>query len=105
MSQLSYKPESCEELPFSDLHCHSCYSDGELTPEQLLKGASEAGVSVFAITDHDTVAGIGELRAAAGSVANAVQSVSGIEMTCQWGRNLVHIVGLGFAETDPVLGG
>lgn len=104
MSQLSYKPESCEELPFSDLHCHSCYSDGELTPEQLLKGASEAGVSVFAITDHDTVAGIGELRAAAGSIANAVQVVSGIELTCQWGRNMVHIVGLGFDETAPVLG-
>lgn len=101
MSQLSYKPESCEELPYSDLHCHSCYSDGELTPAELLKGAADKGVGVFAITDHDTVVGVGELKAAA--VEYGIHAIAGTELTCQWGRNMVHIIGLGFDETDPAL--
>ncbi|WP_417228118.1 PHP domain-containing protein [Amphritea sp.] len=101
MSQLSYKPETGDELPFSDLHCHSCYSDGELTPAELLQGAHERGVAVFAITDHDTVAGIGELRTAAADYD--VKVLSGIELTSEWGRNMVHIVGLGFDEHHPAL--
>ncbi|MDO6562779.1 PHP domain-containing protein [Amphritea sp. 1_MG-2023] len=101
MSKLSYKPETGEELPFSDLHCHSCYSDGELTPVELLQEASESGVAVFAITDHDTVAGIKELRASA--TDTEIKVVAGIELTSEWGRNMVHIVGLGFDEHHPAL--
>ncbi|BBB25369.1 PHP domain-containing protein [Amphritea japonica] len=102
MSELSYKPDGSGELPYSDLHCHSCYSDGELTPAELLQGASEQGVEVFALTDHDTVAGVQELRAAA--IDSSVRVLSGTELTCSWGRNMVHIIGLGFDETDSLLG-
>ncbi|MBN0988184.1 PHP domain-containing protein [Amphritea pacifica] len=101
MSQLSYKPESCGELPFSDLHCHSCYSDGELTPAELLKGAADKGVGVFAITDHDTVVGVREFKSAA--VEYEIQAIAGTELTSQWGRSMVHIIGLGFDETDAAL--
>ena len=102
MSELSYKPGNGGGLPYSDLHCHSCYSDGELTPAELLQEAAEREVQVFAITDHDTVAGVKELRAAA--VDSAVKVLSGAELTCNWGRGMVHILGLGFDETDPLLG-
>lgn len=102
MSELSYKPGDGEELPYSDLHCHSCYSDGELTPAELLQIAAERGVKVFALTDHDTVAGVQELRAAA--VDSSVKVLSGAELTCGWGRGMVHIIGLGFDETDSLLG-
>ncbi|MBQ0783329.1 MAG: PHP domain-containing protein [Amphritea sp.] len=102
MSELSYKPGDGVELPYSDLHCHSCYSDGELTPAELLQIAAERGVKVFALTDHDTVAGVQELRAAA--VDSPVKVLSGAELTCGWGRGMVHIIGLGFDETDSLLG-
>lgn len=39
----------------SDLHMHTTYSDGKLTPEELVAKAKEAGLSYMAITDHDTV--------------------------------------------------
>ena len=40
-----------------DFHTHSLASDGALEPSDLLLQAKEAGVSRFAITDHDTLAG------------------------------------------------
>ena len=41
-----------------DLHCHSNYSDGLLSPALLLARAKQAGISLLALTDHDTVAGV-----------------------------------------------
>ena len=41
----------------SDLHMHTTYSDGKLTPEELVAKAKEAGLTYMAITDHDTVEG------------------------------------------------
>lgn len=41
-----------------DLHVHSTYSDGSLTPEELVALALSAGLSAFALTDHDTTDGI-----------------------------------------------
>ena len=43
-----------------DLHVHSNRSDGSLTPAELVDLAVEKGLSAFALTDHDTVAGIDE---------------------------------------------
>ena len=40
-----------------DFHSHSNASDGSLAPLELVRRAADAGVSRFAITDHDTVAG------------------------------------------------
>ena len=45
----------------SDLHMHTTYSDGKLTPEELVAKAKEAGLTYMAITDHDTVEGISHL--------------------------------------------
>ena len=48
-----------------DLHNHSKYSDGLFTPEELIKKAIEQNVSVFALTDHDSVFGCDEIQEAA----------------------------------------
>lgn len=98
---MSYKPESSTGIPFSDLHCHSHCSDGELSPTALVELARERAVEVLAITDHDSVAAISEAREAARE--REVTLVSGTELTCFWGRRVVHIVGLGFDETAPEL--
>ena len=41
-----------------DLHVHSTESDGTLTPEELVTEAKKAGLSAFALTDHDTCQGV-----------------------------------------------
>ena len=52
-------------MPSIDLHCHSLYSDGTQTPQQLVQQAIDAGVSVLALTDHDSVLGLAEAHQAA----------------------------------------
>ena len=46
------------EQTYVDLHVHSTESDGTFTPEELVAAAKEAGLCAFALTDHDTTAGV-----------------------------------------------
>lgn len=84
-----------------DLHSHTSFSDGVLSPEALIARAKERGVSVLAITDHDTIAGIRIAQKAA--LAAMIELIPGIEFSSQWGRGGVHIVGLGVDIDSPVL--
>jgi len=79
------------EYPRYDLHTHSTASDGTLSPAELVQRASEKGVEVLALTDHDTVAGV---RAVLGQTGE-LRLIAGAELTCLWGKRMVHIVGLG----------
>ncbi|MCL2533140.1 MAG: PHP domain-containing protein [Nocardiaceae bacterium] len=63
-----------------DLHTHSTASDGTDTPAELVQAASDAGVDVLAITDHDTTAGWSE---AAAALPEGLQLVRGMEMSCE----------------------
>ena len=47
-----------------DLHCHSTFSDGTLTPDELIRRAHDARIDVLALTDHDTLEGLRPLQAA-----------------------------------------
>ncbi|MBY4677567.1 PHP domain-containing protein [Marinobacterium arenosum] len=82
-----------------DLHCHSTASDGTLAPADLLARAEQRELEVLALTDHDTVQGCIELQA----LDSPVQLVNGTELTCLWGRRVVHIVGLGVRLADAGL--
>ncbi len=74
-----------------ELHCHTTYSDGTLTPQQLVETAVKAGVRALAITDHDTVAGWDDAQLAA--QAYDLEIVPGLELsTVHQGRSL-HILG------------
>ncbi len=57
-----------------DLHVHSTKSDGSYTPSELVEHAIEKGLSAFALTDHDTTAGIDEAIAAAAGKPIEVKS-------------------------------
>jgi len=84
-----------------DLHVHSVYSDGTNTPAELVALAGERGLSALALTDHDTVAGIGPfLEAAAGS---GVEAVPGIEISAECERGTMHILGYFIDPRCPVL--
>ncbi len=81
-----------------DLHSHSTASDGMLTPTELVARASEYGVDVLALTDHDGVSGVPELLRAAESYTLKV--VAGVEISVTWNGNLLHIIGLGVDYND-----
>lgn len=84
-------PQTC-----IDLHCHSTASDGALSPEELVARASARGVTHLALTDHDTIAGLGPARQA--SEAAGLALVNGIELSCVWRSHTIHVVGLDFDE-------
>jgi predicted metal-dependent phosphoesterase TrpH len=74
-----------------DLHCHSNCSDGELSVDRLLALAVEKKVDVLSITDHDTLSAYKQ-AAIAGSPA--IKIIPGIELSTQWQKIGIHILGL-----------
>lgn len=85
-----------------DLHSHTLHSDGDRSPDFLLAEAASAGITVLSVTDHDTVSGIAECRAAA--KRHAVRLVPGIELSCELHGREVHILGHFLDETSVALG-
>lgn len=83
-----------------DLHTHSRCSDGQDSPEELVAAAAAAGVTVMALTDHDTINGIPAARKAAKQYG--IQLISGIEISVQGGHEL-HILGYGVHDEDSGL--
>jgi 3',5'-nucleoside bisphosphate phosphatase len=79
--------------PLYDLHTHSTASDGTLKPRDLVARAKQAGVSVLALTDHDSTQGIADAREAA--IGMGVDLVPGVEISVSWGAYVIHVVGLG----------
>jgi 3',5'-nucleoside bisphosphate phosphatase len=84
-----------------DLHCHSHFSDGTLSPEMLVRRAKTCEVNVLALTDHDTIAGLFLAQQAAAECG--ITLINGIEFSSQWGKGGVHIVGLGLNLNSDVL--
>ena len=85
----------------ADLHCHSTVSDGTLEPEALAARAKANGVQLWALTDHDEIAGQGRARAAAERLD--LPYLTGVEISVTFIGTTVHIVGLGFDAGDAAL--
>ncbi len=79
--------------PLYDLHTHSTASDGTLTPGDLVERAHRAGVSVLALTDHDSTDGISEAEGAA--LRLGIELVPGVEISVTWAPYIIHVLGLG----------
>jgi len=80
-----------------DLHSHSYYSDGTLSPAELVNRAHNNGVKVLALTDHDETKGLSEAQTSADSLG--LHLINGVEISISWDRNqTIHIVGL---NIDP----
>ena len=79
-----------------DLHSHSVFSDGTLTPAELVRLAEEKGISALALTDHNTSMGLKDFMEAGKN--SPVITVPGCEFTTEWNKKEVHIVGLFFKE-------
>lgn len=75
-----------------DLHCHSTASDGRLTPTQLIERAHEVGLKAIALTDHDTLAGLGTFHSCGKKFG--IETLSGVEVSADYSKGTMHIVGL-----------
>lgn len=82
-----------------ELHCHSTASDGELPPREMVERALALGLTSLALTDHDTVAGVGELIEAARETS--LHIVPGVELSCHFEGKEVHLLGYYFEYRDP----
>lgn len=85
-----------------DLHTHTTASDGRAAPAELVARARAAGVTVLAVTDHDTLAGC---TAAAGACGDAgIEFVTGIEISAVCDEVDVHVLGYFLDAGAPGLG-
>jgi len=83
----------------ADLHVHSSASDGTDPPAEVMRRAARAGLDVVALTDHDTVAGHAEARAAAGLVT----LLPGMELSCRLDGRSLHMLAYLFDADQPEL--
>lgn len=74
-----------------DLHMHTTASDGRCTPAQLVDEAAKSGLTVMAVTDHDTMAATDEVVALARS--RDIDAINGIEITAVENGLDVHVLG------------
>jgi len=85
----------------ADLHNHSYYSDGVLSPTEVVRLGSQAGCDLFSLTDHDTTDGIAEAQLEADSLN--LNLVSGVEISALWQNMAIHILGLGIDIKNDIL--
>jgi len=77
----------------ADLHNHSYFSDGCLSPREVVRLASKANCDLFSLTDHDTTHGALEAKYEADKLGLNV--VHGVEISAFWRNSTIHILGLG----------
>ena len=85
---------------FIDLHTHSTYSDGTLTPTQVVNAAKKAKLSAIALTDHDTTDGLKEAIDAGKNYG--IEVITGIEFSVKCDTEM-HILGLNFDIDCPAI--
>lgn len=81
-----------------DLHIHSTASDGTDSPEVLLENIKNAGIGIFALTDHDTITGVLEMQKI---VPDDIVFIKGIEFSCKTEAGKCHILGYNYDENAP----
>jgi predicted metal-dependent phosphoesterase TrpH len=84
-----------------ELHAHTHFSDGALSPESLVELAVERGLIALAVTDHDSVEGIAPAVAAARA---RLEVIPGIEVSSTLEGQDVHILGYFVDAGSPALG-
>lgn len=86
-------------MNFVDLHVHSNASDGTLSPSEVVSLAVEKKLTAIALTDHDTIDGLKEAQEAAFGLP--LEIIPGIELSCVYLGEEIHILGLYVDPSDP----
>ena len=81
-----------------DLHIHTAASDGSDSPAALAQRVREAGLELFSVTDHDTIAGALAMEAL---IPEGVGYIRGVEFSCISPGGKCHILGYGYDPAHP----
>ena len=85
---------SAYEFASLDLHLHTRTSDGTDTPEELLQHVKEAGIELFAVTDHDAIHGCERVISVRRD--GDPHFLTGVEFSCEDEKGKYHILGYGY---------
>jgi len=86
-------------MPKVDLHIHSTASDGRLSPAEIVHTSVELGLTIIALTDHDTVDGVAPALAAAKAFPR-LKVIPGVEISTDMPADEVHVLGYFIDYTD-----
>lgn len=90
-----------QKLMLADLHSHTYFSDGYLSPNALIARATANQVNILAITDHDTTEAFEHLNGTLPPGAPTI--LQGVEISCMWDQREIHVVGLGIDRHETEL--
>ena len=87
-----------------DMHTHTNYSDGDLSPQELIKLAIDKGIGTLAITDHNTIEGIKKVNKNDDIiVVSGIKIINGIELSAKTDIGRMHILGYGIDLNNEAL--
>lgn len=84
-----------------DLHTHSYYSDGTMSPKEIVEDAKRKNIEVIAVTDHDELASYEELKEEAAKVGITI--IRGVELDAKFGDIVVHVLAYKFDDSEEFL--
>ncbi len=90
-------------MPNYDLHTHSDYSDGTLSPQELIARAIEKNLETIALTDHDTISGWVDAQNYIQQNNLSINFIKGIEISAKAEFGEIHIVGLNLTGNTEAL--
>lgn len=87
-----------------DMHTHTNYSDGDLSPGKLIRLAIDKRIGTLAITDHDTIEGIKKVNRNENIIVDSgIEIINGIELSAKTDKGRMHILGYGIDLKNKAL--
>lgn len=87
-----------------DMHTHTNYSDGDLSPQKLIRLAIDKRIGTLAITDHDTIEGIKKVNRNEDIIVDSgIEIINGIELSAKTDKGRMHILGYGIDLNNKAL--
>ena len=87
-----------------DMHTHTNYSDGDLSPQELIRLAIDKRIGTLAITDHDTIEGIKKVNRNENIIVDSgIEIINGIELSAKTNKGRMHILGYGIDLNNKAL--
>ena len=87
-----------------DMHTHTNCSDGDLSPEKLIRLAIDKRIGTLAITDHDTIEGIKKVNRNENIIVDSgIEIINGIELSAKTEKGRMHILGYGIDLKNKAL--
>lgn len=84
-----------------DLHLHTYYSDGTMSPTEIVQEAKLRGLEAIAITDHNKIEAWPEFQEVANQMG--IIPIKGVEINAKYKNQVLHILAYGFKETSNLM--